>query len=155
MRIKAQIITKKNFEKYGQLVSRPVNDPTSEDTQYRFWSNISHYFIDGETEIGYCTVYNQFKNIVRGMERHIRTPEILMPIDAPFILPVLLEGEDEVNSEAFIVNVGQAVVIDKGIWHGACLPLEKDESSYFVIFQLGTPEEDVENIKTENIEIET
>jgi hypothetical protein len=40
------------------------------------------------------------------VERHLRTPEILIPIDAPFVLPVFrMKG---VPLEYFQVDVGEA-----------------------------------------------
>lgn len=150
-------ITGINFRKFGKVVKAPSGIPTSEAKDYKFWSDIADYLIEGETEIGICTVYKQPENILDGMERHLRTPEILIPIDAPFALPVLVDGEDEKSAEIFKVDIGESVVVKEGVWHGACLPLEKEKSSYFVIFRKGTPKEDVEkkNISPVKIELET
>lgn len=136
-------ITEANFKKFGRVVKSPKGQPTAQSNDFKFWSDITNYEIDGSTEIGICTVFKQPKNTINGMERHLNTPEILIPIDAPFVLPLLKEGEIEIQSEAFQVNIGEAVVIDKAVWHGACLPVGKEESSYFVIFRKGTPKVDV------------
>ncbi len=133
-----------NFRKYGKIVRIPANGPTSHDENYRFWSDIAAYHIDGETEIGLCTVFRQPQQRITAVERHLRTPEILIPIDAPFVLPLMKEATAGV--ETFEFNVGEAVVIDPAIWHGACLPVGKNASSYFVIFRRGTPREDVEKL---------
>jgi ureidoglycolate hydrolase len=132
-----------NFSKYGQVVSIPSDKPTSEGVEYRFWSDIAGYKIDGETEIGICTVYKQNNNKISGVERHLKTPEILIPIDAPFILPVLSSDYDE-QLDYFQVDIGEAILINEAVWHGPCLPVGKEESSYFVIFKRKTPFEDVE-----------
>lgn len=144
MDIRPQKITQDNSKSYGSVVTAPQRKPTSESPDYRFWSDLAHYSIGGETEIGICTVYRQKETIISGMERHIRTPEILIPIDAPFILPLMLDNREPSDIEAFHVAPGEAVVINRGIWHGACLPVGVEESSYFVIFRLNTPHEDVE-----------
>ncbi|MDO8550219.1 MAG: ureidoglycolate lyase [Ignavibacteria bacterium] len=154
MKIEAEHISPENFRKFGMVVIAPKEDPTSQAADYKFWSDIANYNIDGDTEIGICTVYKQPKNEITGMERHLRTPEILIPIDAPFTLPLLIDGEAEDNAKAFQCNLGEAVVINKAVWHGACLPVGKDESSYFVIFRRGTPYEDVEKKEIKTIEIE-
>ena len=133
-----------NFSKYGKVVSTPSGKPTSEGDDYRFWSDITDYEIEGETEIGICVVYKQGSDVISMVERHLRTPEILIPIDAPFILPVMKEGEDKNDMEFFEAGIGEALVIDKGIWHGPCLPIGRNKSSYFVIFRKNTPSEDVE-----------
>ncbi|MGE5812170.1 MAG: ureidoglycolate lyase [Ignavibacteria bacterium] len=144
MKIKPEKISAENFRKFGKIVAAPKGAPTSEGADYKFWSDIADYYIEGETEIGICTVYKQPKNEIKGMERHLRTPEILIPIDAPFTLPLLLDGESEKDARAFQCQVGQAVVINNAVWHGACLPAGKSTASYFVIFRKGTPHGDVE-----------
>jgi ureidoglycolate hydrolase len=133
-----------SFIKYGKVVNPPSCAPTSEARDYKFWSNLADYFINGETEIGICTVYKQSQNIVEGMERHLNTPEILIPVDAPFILPVLVDGDPDSSAKAFKVEVGESIIINNAVWHGACLPFGKNKASYFVIFKKGTPAEDVE-----------
>jgi len=143
MNVKIQKATPESFGRFGRVVSSPSGAPTAEAEEFKFWSDIANYRIQGETEIGLCTVYAQPKMAVSGVERHLRTPEILIPVDAPFVLPVLLEGDSEGNVAAFKVDLGEAVVINDGVWHGACLPVGKKESTYFVIFQRGTPHEDV------------
>ena len=101
------IVSKKisadNFSRFGKYAGSPEGEPTSQAADYKFWSDIAHYMIEGETEIGICKVYKQENDRITGMERHMRTPEILIPIDAPFVLPVLLEGDDESKIEAFKV----------------------------------------------------
>lgn len=131
-----------NFKDYGKVVKTPSGKPTSEGADYKFWSDIADYKIAGETEVGICTVYKQENENVMGVERHLNTPEILIPIDAPFILPVLKKDENKL--EYFEVGIGEAVVINNAVWHGPCLPVGKAESSYFVIFRKNTPFEDVE-----------
>jgi ureidoglycolate hydrolase len=154
MKIKSVHVTPDNFKRFGKVVSFPQGEPTSMAADYKFWSDIAHYKINGNTEIGICTVYKQPKNEISGMERHMLTPEILIPIDGPFILPVLLEGRKEEMTEAFRVDVGEAVITNASVWHGACLPIDKNESSYFVIFRRNTPAEDVEKKNISPIEIE-
>jgi len=89
------------------------------------------------------------------MERHLNTPEFLIPIDAPFIIPLLNDAKKPGESEAFLVEIGQAIVINERVWHGACIPYEKDQCSYFVIFKRGTPHTDVEKTDLPLIKILT
>lgn len=152
--INSKPITEENFKKFGRVVKPPKGEPTAQAADFRFWSDIANYEIYGSTEIGICTVYKQPKNIINGMERHLNTPEILIPIDAPFVLPLLKEGESEEQAESFQVDIGEAVLIDKAVWHGACLPVGKEESSYFVIFRKGTPNEDVYKKEIKEIELQ-
>ena len=139
-----QRITPENFARYGRVARIPDGAPTAEDATFRYWSDAAHYNIDGETEVGFCTVVRQDVPAVTWMERHERTPELLIPIDGPFLLPVMGEGKDV---EVFEVQPGEAVVIGQNVWHSACYPAEGDAATYFVIFRRGTPQEDV--IKTD------
>lgn len=135
-----QPATPDSFRRYGSVVNAPAVEPTASDATFRFWSDLAHYGIEGETEIGLCTVYRQEAPRVSWMERHDRTPELLIPIDAPFLLPVM---EEDGPVEIFRVEPGEAVVIGQGVWHSACLPVGADAATYFVIFRRGTPQQDV------------
>jgi ureidoglycolate hydrolase len=144
MNVRVVEATPESFVRFGKSFKIPKGTPTARAPEFAYWSDVIDYRIDGETEIGWCTVFRQPTLHVAGVERHRKTPEILIPVDAPFILPVLREGDPPEALQAFRVNVGEAVVIDDGVWHGACLPVGTAESSYFVIFRKGTPHEDVE-----------
>jgi len=151
--LKVKHITVDNFKKYGTPVFTPVIKPTAEDITYKFWSDIAHFKITDQTEIGICKVYEQSKPIITAMERHKKTPEILIPIDRPFILPLLANGDSVGQAKIFRVDVGEAVVINAGIWHGASIPFHAEQSAYFVIFRRHTPQDDVEKKEIEPIEI--
>lgn len=144
MEIACKKVTSENFASFGRLVRLPEVEPTASGQTFKFWSDIAHYNIDGETEIGLCTVYAQPEISVEQLERHNQTPEILIPVDAAFMLPLLLDGNSPEQAECFQVEPGEAVVIDESVWHGPCIPVGKKECTYFVIFRRGTPHTDVE-----------
>ncbi|MDP4192776.1 MAG: ureidoglycolate lyase [Bacteroidota bacterium] len=154
MKIKSEHINESNFNKYGKVVLFPKGEPTSKAIDYKFWSDISNFSIQGETEIGICRVYKQPETKISTMERHLNTQEILIPIDAPFKLPLMLPEEEGGNNiKSFEVGLGEVVIIDKAVWHGACIPVGKEESSYFVIFRRNTPKEDIEKKSIQTIEL--
>ena len=136
-----QRATPEAFARFGSVAAAPTGPPAAGDDTFRYWSDLAHFRIDGETEIGVCTVYKQDAPRVTWMERHARTPEVLVPLDAPFLLPVM-DGSGA--AELFRVEPGEAVVIADGVWHGACLPARGDAATYLVVFRRGTPAEDVE-----------
>ncbi len=136
--------TPQTFANYGKVVDYPTIAPTAQGANYKYWADLAHYLIEGESEIGICTVYEAKDKVVESLERHLRTPEILIPIDASMLLPVLQQGEPDDEVKLFKVELGQAVVMDPGVWHAACFPYGKASCSYFVIFRRGTPEDDVE-----------
>ncbi len=154
MTVQPRRITAKAFARYGETAVLPDDEePLASEEAFSYWSDVSRLKIDGETEIGYCTAFQQEKGEAPWLERHLRTPELLIPIDAPFLLPVLLENESEEQMEVFEVRPGEAVIIDRGVWHGACSPACSDEVTYFVIFRRGTPHEDVIKRDLVNVKI--
>lgn len=146
-RIIPKRISPRNFADFGTMLRAPVKPPTAEDQTFKYWSDLASYHVEGETEIGWCTVYRQEGRPITWMERHEQTPELLIPIDAPFILPVMRKENGPDSIEAFQVEIGEAVVIGQNVWHTACQPAAGDQATYFVIFRRGTPAEDV--IKTD------
>lgn len=144
-------IDEQNFERFGTVALRPSGPPLAADETFEYWSDEGRFRVDGETEIGYCTVHRRAEPIVKWMERHDRTPEVLIPIDRAFILPVMTEDG---TVEAFKAEPGQALVIGAGVWHSACLPLDGEDASYFVIFRRRTPQEDVTKTEIEPVAIE-
>lgn len=136
----AKRATPESFAAYGSVVASPSGEATAADSTFSYWSDLAHYHIEGETEIGLCTVYRQDNVEVTWMEQHQRSPEILIPASGAFILPVM----DEAGTvELFRVEVGECVVIGDGVWHSACIPVDAEQATYFVIFRRGTPHEDV------------
>jgi ureidoglycolate hydrolase len=142
-------ITSENF-RFGSVVNAQTGIPTAEGPTFKFWSDIANYRIDGNTEIGLCTVYRDDARPLDMVERHLYTPELLIPIDTPFVLPI---ADDSNTVHAYTVEIGEAVVIDPGVWHGPCLPVGKDTATYYVIFRKGTPAEDVEKKDIEPVTI--
>lgn len=151
-RITIQQIDNERFGPFGSTAKLPAGPPLAADGTFKYWSDAANYEIDGETEIGYCTVYRQDEDVVDWMEQHVRTPEILIPIDAPFVLPVMSDAGDV---QAFRAEPGEALIIGQGVWHSACKPFGADEASYFVLFRRGTPREDVAKKKIDPVTIES
>ena len=152
-RVATKRATKESFSEFGSVVTMPTGATTSQGPAYKFWSDIVHYRINGETEIGICTVYATGVRTLSGAERHPGTPEILIPIDGPFVLPLVRELNGKFCVDAFTVEVGEAVVINAGVWHGPCFPLNQKSESYFVIFRRGTPAHDVERCEFPALEV--
>ncbi len=142
-------ITSDNFSRYGRLARLPETDPLAATDQFKFWSDAAFFETSDQTEIGFCTVFARPDETVAWMERHARTPEVLIPIDGPFVLPVF-DGD---RVEAFRVEPGEAVVIGTNVWHSACIPVGAAKATYFVIFRRGTPHEDVFKTEVEPVRV--
>jgi len=106
IRVRPQRITSENIAGLGSALTAPSHVPTSQGVEYKFWSDLVHFLIPGETEVGLCTVSRQPTSEISGLERHVRTPEILIPVDAPFVLPLLKEGKSEEEYYAYLAKRG-------------------------------------------------
>lgn len=62
MKLKPKEITEENFSAFGKVVVGASGNPTSQAADYKFWSDIMNYRIEGETEVGICKVYKQPTN---------------------------------------------------------------------------------------------
>jgi ureidoglycolate hydrolase len=152
MKLVARRASAEAVARFGAVVLAPSGEPTSESAAYRFWSDLAHFRVEGETEIGICTVFARPGVPIASLERHARTPEILVPIDAPFAVPLMRDGDAGVS--VFQVELGEALVIDPMVWHAGPVPVGQARSSYFVIFRRGTPHEDVEKRPVPPVEVE-
>lgn len=152
MLISPKPVTPDSFGPYGEIAERPSGPPTAEGDAFSYWSDVVHYRIDGSTEIGYCSAFPQPDSPVPWVERHARTPELIIPIDGPLALPVM--GDEATELKAFYVEPGDAVIIDNNVWHGACHPAVQNDVTYFVIFRRGTPQNDVSKQELQDVSLD-
>ena len=143
--------TPENFQGYGSLVTLPdYPAPLGTDT-IRYWPALAKYLIEGETEIGLCTCLERPRQ-VESLERHCNTPEILVPLDDDFILPVaytpqpVTEGNKLKVEGVQIMKIrrGTVVILNPGVWHWAVWPDKNKSVTYLVEFKSNTPKEDFE-----------
>lgn len=146
IRVKAKKLTAESFSKFGKVVEIPGT--LDETKTVNYWGTLATFKVEGESEVGVCLVKKNL-NRLDSMERHVKTPEVLVPIDGDFVLPVALskdlEDPDErpnaENVEAFYVNDKQCLVMAEGVWHWAPFPVG-EQASFFVIFKKETSKND-------------
>jgi len=147
--VRAKKLTAHSFSRFGQVVDVPKAPPLVERETVKYWGTLATFMIEGETEVGICVVKKD-SDTFETMERHVQTPELLTPIKGDFVIPVAapgnLEDPQETPSvkdvEAFYVHEEQAIMMDKGVWHWAPLPVG-EEASFFVIFKKETAKRDM------------
>ena len=150
MIVRARNLTAEAFSKFGRVIEVPNSKPLVERENVKFWGTIATFKVDGEAEIGICVVKKD-SNILKFMERHVQTPEVIIPIKGDFVLPVAisknLDDRDEYpkaeDVEAFYIRDEQALILNKGVWHYAPLPVE-NKASFFVIFKKETTRRDLD-----------
>lgn len=90
-----------------------------------------------------CENGNRFA--VRSMERHNTTEEVLFAADKPIVLSVA--GSDPAGDplaedvRSFLLKPGDAVRMNKGIWHDACHAAKGEAFYYFMAHGTGQGDE--------------
>lgn len=145
--IKVKKVTKDNFVKYGQLIKEPAaKDWTSPSVDY--WSNLGMIdFDETEVEVNLGIAKNRSQEFSE-LERHNKSPEILIPLGDEIIVPVAI-GEDASKKEAFLVSKGETLIFKKGIWHSTPFPVGK-KCKFLVLYKKDTIPQDKNMISLES-----
>lgn len=83
--------------------------------------------------------------VVDSMERHMSTEEVLFAGDKPIVLSLANSAPDGLPQAEDVVSLlmepGDLVVINKGIWHDACHAVEGSAQYYFLSYSSSDPDE--------------
>ncbi|HEV7322288.1 MAG TPA: ureidoglycolate lyase [Ensifer sp.] len=122
----ARPVTPDNFSRYGK-----VYDLTGDTDAKATWT-VGDGWRDGFTKTPLIDGRGHL-GITRGgsapwhcsaMERHPLTEEAIFCLADPVILAVAVASNDDApcrdDIEAFVIAPGQAVVMDRNVWHDAC-----------------------------------
>jgi len=159
MQIKKKIVetNSDNFRRYGSIMKWlevKKTKPTLSEKYFDWWGKLVTPRFPSGMEMGLFRLKKRGLSMDR-MECHQHTPEILLPVDGKFVIPVCCFNREEKggipvkNVSAFYLDKDQCMIFKPGIWHGAPFPL-KDNRSIIVMFQQGTVENDVEFRALEN-----
>lgn len=138
-RIKAKPVSAQAFEKYGQVITIPDNEENTVcEDRYTFWPGIAEFDCpNGKLKIGISRLFlRPYRTCV--MERQLGTQAMMLTMTGPILIIVCKnEGmnKDEIvnykNAEAFILEQGQGVIINKGVWHWTANPIGSDQDVLF------------------------
>jgi ureidoglycolate hydrolase len=146
--IKAMRLTQDNFSEFGRAVyieSGTVPDAQSDIQTY--YGKLAFLECSGSMQVGVC-VAKKRPYVVNELEQHADSPELLAALKGDFLTPVTTSIEidgrlvpDMDNIRAVIVNQGEGIVFDAGMWHWT--PYAITEScDVLVIFKTDTPSND-------------
>lgn len=144
MTIKAVPVNEENFKPFGRYERIIKGKGRTGTGGWSAWTT-PDVTMDGEAHFGY-TIVGGMPFEVDTMERHTKTTELMMSGDKPFV--VALAGSDPAGSakaediRAFIVQPGEYIVINRGVWHDACRSAEGD-GCYYYFLSLETDEKAV------------
>ena len=139
--IKAKRATPESLRKYG-VVTRLTDNTCFQGEGWKCWMTDGDC-MDQPAHFGMTYVKTYPPYSVTAMERHTKTRELMVcGNDRPIV--VALAASDPAGHaqaedvEAFILEPGEILVIDKGIWHDACRAL--DCATHYYFFSLETDE---------------
>lgn len=151
MKLKVQEVTKENFAHIGQVIQTPDIEHTPPQlTGDGFVHHAELAFIEtkGPLEFG-ITTFNKRPMKTRQLEQHAQTQEMLLAMDAPFVMPVapkkVVDGRevpDLTQLMAICVKQGEGVIFHKGNFHWAPFTLG-ERSSVLVGFEPKTWADDI------------
>lgn len=146
--IKAVALTPENFKDYGQVLSISKGTPMADTEEFVYWGKVAELAMTGKVSTGFL-VCRKREGVVNSLERHVRTPEILVALEGDSMIcmarPESVSGTDQIERiQAFYVRQGEALVMHAGTWHWIPIPVDREESKFLVIFASGTEAEDLE-----------
>ncbi|WP_338818225.1 ureidoglycolate lyase [Neomoorella thermoacetica] len=143
-KIKVKPLNRDGFKMYGQIIELPSTTSDTDDGTLRWWGKVAGLPADGPVGVGIMQV--QRRNfLVTKMEYHVKTAEMIIPLQGSSILTVGYSAGNKSEPEeagAFFFPPGQAVVLNKGVLHWLPFPLQ-ETAVFAVVFRAGTPADDM------------
>lgn len=134
-----------SFFKWSEIKKKK---PSLSEVSFDWWGRLETLYFTNGMEIGLLRM-KKSEMTINKMERHLRTAEILIPIDGDFVVPVCSFNQKDKRLIptndicGYYLNKDQCMILKPGIWHWAPFPLQ-DSGSIVLMFQQGTPENDLE-----------
>jgi ureidoglycolate lyase len=155
--IRVEPLSRDAFAPFGRVVEAPAREPDSVGDPWRWWADTALLErSDGRYAIGYLEVRDGRRGF-DWAERHLETEELVIPVRGELLLyagpPDRGERPDPERFRVFRVRPGQAVLLGKGVWHGAPLTAE-GEATALVLLLERTGENDTETVEFDEIPVE-
>ena len=136
-----------NVKPYGELIEPGTSAPTVDTELFNFWNDLS--IADSPAPVSFGLVYTKHgKRIVPALERHVKTSETMVPLDADIAVVLGTPGKahvpDPETVAAFRIPRGTGITLKRGTWHYVPLSTTGDPCRTLVAFRQNTPSEDLE-----------
>jgi ureidoglycolate hydrolase len=146
--IKAVALNSENFRDYGQVLSISKGDPMADNKEFAYWGKVTELAMTEKVSTGFL-VCRKRRGVVKRLERHTKTPEILVALEGDSLVcmakPESVVGADRIEGiQAFHVRQGDAFVMHTGTWHCIPIPVDCEETKFLVVFASGTEADDLE-----------
>jgi ureidoglycolate lyase len=139
-----------SFARFGRVIDVPGREPDAAGDPWRWWARAA-VLDHGERPcaVGYLEV-EPGRAGFDWAERHHRSEEMVIPLGGE--LHVYVAAPEPEDFRVFRVRPGQAVILGKGVWHGA--PLARRPASAIVLLAERTGELDTDKVSFEEIAVE-
>jgi ureidoglycolate lyase len=131
MQLQIQELTEQAFHPFGKIIEQPNRGEDAQGPGWRWWGeNALMESEDRPYQIGYLDL-KPAELKFDWAERHMRSAELIIPTGGDclvYVAPPEYPDEPErmpplERFQVFRVRAGQAVLLDKGVWHGAPLAI--------------------------------
>ena len=146
--MKAIALTPENFKDYGQVLSIRKGEPMADNEEFAYWGKVAELDMTEQVSTGLLVCRKREGN-VKSLERHVRTPEILVDLEGDSLIcmakPESVIGADRIEGiQVFHVRQGEAFAMRAGTWHWIPFPVGREASKFLVVFASGTEADDLE-----------
>jgi ureidoglycolate lyase len=137
----AEALTPEAFEPFGMVVGRPAAPADASAPGWSWWAHAGGLPAEERPyAIGYLAL-EPAEPAFDWAERHERSVEMIAPLGAECLVYVAAPGPEPESFRVFRVQPGQAVVLDRGVWHGAPLA-PREPTAALVLLLEGTGAQD-------------
>jgi ureidoglycolate lyase len=144
-------LSPESFEPFGRVIARPSDPAQATGDGWRWWAEVAPLTGDDHRwGVGYLDLEPTDLRI-EWAERHRRTDEAVVATSSEILLYVAPADDDAAEPSltdlrVFRIPPGSAVVLDRGVWHGA--PFASSGPTTALVFILeGTGASDVEVVR--------
>lgn len=143
MQLEIEELTAESFAPFGRVIERPERSPDATGPGWNWWGETTLLEGDGRPfGIGYLDLRPGDLKF-DWAERHMRSVEGIIPAGGECLVYV---GPSEHAEEperlpsletfrVFRVREGQGVLLDKGVWHGAPLAIDRPLNAIVLLLQ--------------------
>lgn len=146
MTLKPVALTAKAFKDYGSVIHRAAGKPMAKNAEITYWGKVATLAMGKAVSTG-VLVNRRRPLVVKSLERHARTAEILVALEGDSVFCVARpspSGKSIAGLKAFRVRRGEALALKPGTWHWVPFPVEGATSTFLVVFASGTEAKDMD-----------
>jgi ureidoglycolate hydrolase len=127
----AESLTSEAFEPFGTVVARPSVAPDATGPGWSWWARTGA-LPPADYAIGYLAL-ERSSAAFDWAEYHPDSVELIAPLTGACLVYVAEPGEEPSAFRVFRVAAGDAVILDRGVWHGAPIALADPVTAMVVL----------------------